>query len=155
MPAIAGGAALTGASAITVEVGAEVAVAVPSAAVAVSTTCTLCPTSAEVRAYEAPGCGLIAEQVPPEHVSHWSAIVTAVASDHVPGVNVRVWPSWAIPASAGGVVPTGPAAVAVPVARLHATVLSNRHSDILDLNVLKGKTTVRRTGRLSVVKTIA
>lgn len=81
---------MTGGNAITVGVGVDVAVVVPSVAVAVSITSMVWPTSAGVRVYVAPGCGLIAEHVAPAHDSHASDTVTAVASDQAPGVSVRI-----------------------------------------------------------------
>src|SRR5690242_4733015 len=87
----------------------------------------------------------MAEQAPPEHDSHTSVTVTVVASDHVPGVNVRVCPSWAMPARTGVPVMTGPAASAVPAPRLSVTISSNKHSDTLALDLLKNEPIDRRT----------
>lgn len=124
---------MTGGSAITVAVGAEVIIEVPSVAVAVSITSMVWPTSAGVRVYVAPSCGLIVEHVVPAHDSHASESVTAVASDQAPGVSVRIWPCWATPTRTGGALLTG-AAMAVPVAAHHIAAVNKTQRSGLSLS---------------------
>ena len=90
--------------------GADVAVLEPVACVAVTTTLSVRPTSADVKRYVCAVAPTMLEQPPPfwSQRCHWYANVIGPVPDHEPGLAVSVSPSRGVPEIVGGDVFEGP-----------------------------------------------